>query len=87
MPDGDAKKSALKVFREVAGEAAGLMQDDRLLAAPYLDSTLMDSLQFVDFVAKLEEKFGIRFTHQDLESEQFRTLGGVAGIIAQHLKK
>ena len=47
-----------------------------------IDTGLVDSLTFVEFLAHLEEEFGIQVSLEDLEIEQFRTIARIATFIA-----
>jgi acyl carrier protein len=47
-----------------------------------IDTGLVDSLTFVEFVAQLEEGFGIRVSLEDLEIDRFRTISRIADFIA-----
>lgn len=46
-----------------------------------IDTGLVDSLTFVEFLAQLEKEFGIRVSLEDLEIEHFRTISRIAGFI------
>jgi len=59
--------------------------DVELLSTDYLDQGLIDSLQIVEFIARLEKEFAIGFEATELESERFRILRGVAAIIKNKL--
>jgi acyl carrier protein len=72
-------KHVLQTVRKISGDVK--MNDEKLLTVDYLDLGLIDSFQIVEFISKIERKFSIRFSAQDLESEKFRTLKGVSEII------
>lgn len=74
----------IKVIRDINPGIS--MSDEELLKAEYLDIGLIDSLQLIKMVTMLEKGFGIRFSHEELESKGFRTLKGVYGIIEERLK-
>ena len=76
----DVVNRVLKIVHEISGNAVALT-DEQLLSTDYLDNGLVDSLQIVELITRLETEFSIRFSHQDLESERFRALKGVAEII------
>jgi acyl carrier protein len=50
----------------------------------YLDNHL-DSFSIIHFIMALEEEFGIKLEPEDTESEEFRTIGGVAKIIRRKI--
>lgn len=47
-----------------------------------LDTGFVDSLMFVEFLAQLEQEFGIRVSHDDLELDRFRTIALIARFVA-----
>jgi acyl carrier protein len=47
----------------------------------------IDSFDVVELVAFAEKRFGFSFSASEMESAQFRTLAGLAGIIAGHLER
>jgi acyl carrier protein len=47
-----------------------------------LDSGLVDSLMFVEFLAQLEREFGIQVSLDDLEIDHFRTVSRIAQFVA-----
>lgn len=47
-----------------------------------IDTALVDSLTFVEFLAHLERRFGIQVSLEDLEIERFRTISRIACFIA-----
>jgi acyl carrier protein len=44
----------------------------------------LDSMSFVDLLAQLERRFGVRFALEALDLEGFRTIAGIAGVIEAH---
>lgn len=59
--------------------ARGLASDGDDVA--YLDEGLLDSMGIVMMISEFEEEFGIRFTPDDLQSEEFATVGGLIQTI------
>lgn len=47
----------------------------------YVDTGHVDSLALIKFLFRLEERFGVRFTPEEINGEQIRTVGGLAGLI------
>jgi acyl carrier protein len=47
-----------------------------------IESGLVDSLTFVEFLAQLEKEFSIQVSLEDLEIEHFRTISRIASFIA-----
>lgn len=81
-----AKREVLRIVRELSLKAKDI-GDRELAAFDYLDGGLIDSLQIVEMMAKLEEAFAIRFSPEQLGSERFRTLHGVSEIIVEIVSK
>jgi acyl carrier protein len=50
-----------------------------------IDTGLVNSLTFVEFLTHLEEDFGIQVSLEDLEIERFRTIARIAGFVATRL--
>lgn len=50
----------------------------------YLDHGHVDSFGIVVFITEIEEHFGVLFGPEELQSEEFRTVGGVVRLI-EHL--
>ncbi len=48
----------------------------------YLDLGHIDSFGLMRFVAELEDHFGVVFEPEHLQSQEFRTVGGVCHLIA-----
>ena len=46
------------------------------LETDLIDTGLVDSLTFVEFLAQVEQEFGIQVSLEDLEIDQFRTIRG-----------
>lgn len=49
----------------------------------YLESGHIDSIALIAFVADLETEFDIEFSDDEIMSEDFRTIGGLAGMISK----
>jgi len=48
----------------------------------YIDSGYVDSIEIIKFVVDIEAKFNIEITDADLESPEFRTVGGLISMIS-----
>lgn len=48
----------------------------------YLDTGHIDSLGLIKFAFRIEEAFDLRFSPQEIASEEFRTVGGLARLVA-----
>ena len=47
-----------------------------------IDTGLVDSLTFVEFLAQLEREFGVELSLADLELDRFRTIARIADFFA-----
>lgn len=52
----------------------------------YVEAGYIDSLGFVQFVALLEDEFGIVFTDEELESPDMKVVGKLVALVAQKQK-
>lgn len=57
------------------------LSDEDILSEDYLKNGLIDSLQFIMMINSIEKKFNISFSSSDLESNDIRTIDGLAGTI------
>jgi acyl carrier protein len=48
-----------------------------------VETGLLDSLTLVELLAQLEETFGVSISTDDLEFENFRSIGSIAVFVAQ----
>ena len=53
----------------------------------YLSTGSIDSMQMVEMIEFLESKFKIRFNSEDLQLNEFRSVGGLIEIIKRHLSQ
>jgi acyl carrier protein len=51
----------------------------------YIDSGYVDSLGIIRFVVDIESSYDIEISDFDIESEEFRTVGGLTAIISRKL--
>ena len=52
------------------------------LETDLIDTGLVDSLTFVEFLAHLEQDFGVHVSLEDLEIDNFRTIARIAAFVA-----
>ncbi|TMJ06735.1 MAG: acyl carrier protein [Bacillati bacterium ANGP1] len=52
------------------------------LETDLIDTGLVDSLTFVEFLAHLEQDFGVHVSLEDLEIDNFRTIASIARFVA-----
>jgi methoxymalonate biosynthesis acyl carrier protein len=48
----------------------------------FIETGMVDSLQFVELLLQLEKRFGCRIDIHDLELDDFRTLNSIARLVA-----
>jgi acyl carrier protein len=66
----------LKVLRQITGKEISPGADDSLFV-----SGLLDSFALTDFVAGLEEEFGISIPDSDLSARKFDTINKVSAYL------
>ena len=62
--------------RKFRGDAAQLPDIN------YFDAGLLTSLEVVEFVSEIEDRFGVQFSEQDFQDPRFVTVAGLAELIA-----
>lgn len=72
-----------KVLEFLTRSARKSMPDgeSELLACFYLDNGIIDSLGIIMMITEFEETFDIRFSAEDMQSQEFQTVGGLIEII------
>jgi len=51
----------------------------------YIDSGYVDSMGIIKFVLNIEAEFEIELTESDMESPEFKTIGGLVNIIRKKI--
>tara|TARA_B100001105_G_scaffold249006_1_gene235412 strand:- start:193 stop:453 length:261 start_codon:yes stop_codon:yes gene_type:complete len=76
-------KNTLTVLVDLLLERAELpdSKQSEYLTFRFLDAGIIDSFNLMQFIMEIEEEFDIELTPDDTQSEEFRTLGGLALII------
>ncbi|PYP95487.1 MAG: D-alanine--poly(phosphoribitol) ligase subunit 2 [Gemmatimonadetes bacterium] len=72
---------------ELAQQISALFAEKLHLQVPsvdtdLIDTGLVDSLTFVEFLAQLEQEFGVQVSLQDLDLDRFRTVTRIAAFVA-----
>lgn len=67
-------------FFDSRGGLPGSTEQEKL-ACSYLDAKVIDSMGIIDMISHFEDSFGIRFEADDMQSEQFQTVGGLVQVI------
>lgn len=52
----------------------------------YLDEGHVDSFNIMSLILEIEDRFGISFSAEDTQSDEFRTIGGIIKLIQRKLK-
>lgn len=78
--------------RSLEPRLASLFSDKLNIEVPsvetdLIDTGLVDSLSFVEFLAQLEEQFGVQVSLDDLEIDRFRTISRIADFVATKLSQ
>lgn len=77
----DTKTRVIEFFKS-HGELPKM--DHEVMGFNYLDSGLIDSMKLVEMIVIFEDKFKIKFTHEELQSNEFRTISGLINLINSH---
>jgi acyl carrier protein len=75
----NTKEIVLRFFDEKGGMPGKDLQEK--LGCHYLDIKIIDSMGIIEMVCHFEEKFKVRFSPEDLQSEEFQTVGGLIQTI------
>ncbi len=52
----------------------------------YIDTGYIDSMALLKFIVELEQEFDVQISDEDMISKEFKTIGGLANIIANKEK-
>ncbi len=55
-----------------------------LLNMNYFEAGLLTSLEVIEFVTEIEDKFGVRFSEQDFQDPRFVTINGLSEMVSGH---
>lgn len=71
-----------RVIQIVAAKAdiPGNTEAERL-ACDFFKEGVLDSIKIVELVSELESEFGVTFSYEDMQSQQFRTMGGLVALL------
>lgn len=73
--------SLLEKHGSVPGE-----NDNEKMAYRFLETGHIDSFGLNDFIMEIEDEFNIVLTPEDAQTEEFRSIGGLIGVIESHLR-
>lgn len=63
-------------------EKGAVPAPEGMLGYPYLKNGHIDSLAFIKFIFRIEERFNIQFSEADMLGEPIKTVGGLIALIA-----
>lgn len=64
-------------------EKGAVPEPAALPAYRYLDVGHIDSLAFIKFIFRIEERFGIQFSEADMLGDRIKTVGGLVALIEE----
>ncbi len=70
---------------ELLREKGSLPENLPIARYRYLDKGHIDSLSFIRFIFRIEERFALQFSESDLVDEKIRSVGGLAALIAEKI--
>ncbi len=56
---------------------------ESLLNVDYFEAGFLTSMEVVEFVTDIEQRFGVQFSDRDLQDPRFVTIAGLAELILQ----
>lgn len=65
----------------LVGKKARLPKDVDIDSFNYIDSGYIDSIELIHFVVEIESEFDIEIAEADMDSLEFKTVGGLVSII------
>jgi acyl carrier protein len=60
--------------------------EESKFAYDYLDQGHIDSFGIMQLILSVEEHFDVRLGQEDLQSDEIRTVGGLAEVVARHVR-
>ncbi len=80
----DVKDKVLAFFRPKIKPSG--KDENEFLNIEYMDEGIIDSMEIVTMIVEFEKTFGIHFSAEDMQSREFRNIGGLIGIIEQLMR-
>lgn len=62
-------------------------EDQDIMALNYVESGYVDSLGLIQFIATIEDEFGIEFADEDMESSEIKIVGKLIQLIENKLNQ
>ena len=78
-PKADPRTAVLEYLGS-KGSIPGATPEEKL-GYRYLDSGHIDSFGLIEMISHLEQTLGVRFEPKHMQSEEFRIVGGLIGIL------
>ena len=77
----DIKKEIIEFF----GSKGNLSKksENEIIDSHYLEIGLIDSMELVEMIVLFEDKFKIKFSTENLQSNEFRTIGGLIKLVSR----
>lgn len=82
MKNREEIQEAILNFLSSKGRIPGESEEERL-KCEYLNVGVLDSFGMVEMVLELERRFGIRFSPRHMQSDEFRSIAGLIGLVEQ----
>ena len=79
------KDSIRDFVLRLIGKKAKLPQQVDVESFNYIDSGYVDSMGIIKFVVDIESEFDIELSEADIESPEFRTVGGLVFLITKKM--
>lgn len=79
-------QEAVLNFLNSKGRIPGENEEERL-KCEYLNVGVLDSFGMVEMVLELERRFCIRFSPKHMQSDEFRNIAGLIGLVEQLVVK
>jgi acyl carrier protein len=84
MDKNQILEKVLDFFRQ---KGVNIDEEPDLESVRYLDQGWLDSFDLIDFITYLESEFEVEIPPEELQKDEFRTIGGVIGVISNLIKE
>jgi acyl carrier protein len=69
----------------VARAKIGKSAPEKLSYTDYFEAGWLSSMEVVEFVIEIEQRFGMQFTDRDLQDSRFVTIAGLTEVILERV--
>lgn len=80
------KDAILTNLLKILERRGSIKNDKKILSYNFIDNSHIDSLSSIKFILELENKFKIKFKEKEINSNQFKIIGGLIKIIRKKIK-